>query len=345
MKRDYVLYVLILALCIWVSVLSSRKPEAHLNTITEEVTVQGFSTDLTTMYEEHSDEVVTITAGDSLSTGFVYEQNNENVYIITSFHGVSNSENIEVLFGKTYKVSAELLGYDFYTDIAVLKVTTPYNVKTGTLGDSSLLKQGEFVMSVGTPISNDYIGSLELGIISLNRIVVDNYINYNSEQHNYYLDTVSFTSNLKQGYSGSPLYNMGGQVVGISTMSSANIRYALTANETKIVADKIIAGGTLNRNNFGVKVIFVKDLLNYEKSNIGLTIDSIHGLYVEDVKADSIMSNAGITKGDVILKINGIETDDLDSYLQTVYLNDTSFEVTYIRNGVEATASYKAAND
>lgn len=88
MKRDYVLYVLILALFVWVSVLSSRKPEAHLNTITEEVTVQGFSTDLTTMYEDHADEVVTITAGESLSTGFVYEQNNENVYILTSFHGV-----------------------------------------------------------------------------------------------------------------------------------------------------------------------------------------------------------------------------------------------------------------
>ncbi|MDO4198132.1 MAG: S1C family serine protease [Erysipelotrichaceae bacterium] len=345
MKKNIVLYLLIAVLFIWNFYLSTRSSDPSTTTYVNEVTVQGFSTDLTKVYADNASKVVTISAGDIIQSGMVYSQSGESVYILSCYHGIANYDEYDVLFGETYSAKGNMLGYDIYTDIAVLEVNTPYTIDSVTLGDATLLKQGEFVLSAGTAGSLDYIGSLELGIVSLNHTVLDNSITYDGNPYNYFIDVISFTSNLRSGYSGSPLFNMDGQVVGISTMSSSNTRFAVTVNEAKIIADSIISGNPVNRNNLGIKVSFIKDLMNYEKSNLGLSIDYINGAYVKDVKEGSVMSLLGIQTGDIILSVNDINVDDFDSYLSAVYLDTTEFSVNYIRDGVTGTLSLSRTND
>lgn len=345
MKKNTLIYLILLILIIWVAALSFKQPTTIANKTIEEVTVEGFSTDLTKTVEQHRSEVVSVVTDESIQSGLVYSQNEDTVYVLTCYHGLSGADSITVMFGDTYERNGKLIGLDIYTDLAVLAVETPYEIKGVTLGDASLLKPGEFVLSIGSPVSLEYIGSSELGIISKAHIMLDNSISYNSEMRNYYLDVIPFTSNIRNGYSGSPLFNMDGQLVGVSTMSNSSTKFAITANEAKIVADRIIAGNDVNRNNLGISVVYVKDLYNYEKSNMGISIDSTEGLYVKDVRDSSFMAKADIHKGDIILKANDIELNSFDAFLNLLYLDANEITLTYIRDGVTYTVTQGNLND
>ena len=83
----------------------------------------------------------------------------------------------------------------------------------------------------------------------------------------------------------------------------------------------------------GIKEVYVKDMENYEKSNLNLSIDNINGIYVQKVRDDSIAFSAGIRQGDIILNINGSDINSLNDYLDICYADASSFVFTVLRNG------------
>ena len=322
---------------IWLAVLSfslpknsSDNPSTNIN----KYNVSGFSTYFTKVVDEDVSGTVTINADGTILSGFAYRQDGDTVYILTAYHGIAGANSISVTFASTYTVNATAAGYDFRSDLAVLKVESPYEVKTLKMGDSTLLSQGEFVISIGTPGSMDYALSAELGMVSKGIVTIDNTIAHNGERYNYYLDVVQLSSNLPKGYSGSPVLNMNGEVVGMNTMDlDGELNFALTANEARIVADRIISGQDVSKNIFGVKGTYIKDMMNYEKSNLNLDIEVISGLYVQRVKENSPALMAGVRTGDVITKINDVSINGLDDMLNVAYMenDDVVFEV--IRGG------------
>ena len=334
-NKNRLLYLLIIVLFAWLLLLTLSKPgnkKENQSITINEYDVSGFSTDFTDVVKQCKDGIVTIIADNSLLSGFVYGQNNERVYIVTAYHGVSNTNSITVRFGSSYDVQAKLLGYDFYTDIALLEIESPYSIDNLKIGDSSLLKAGEFVISIGTPTSIEYAGSVHLSMISYPLLTLDNSITYDSNRYNYYLNVVQLDSNLKSGYSGSPILNMAGEVVGINTMSSMDYSFAITSNELKMVVDKLINAEVISRNNLGIDATLIKDMPNYEKTNLNLDIQTITGLYVKNVKDNSIASNAGILPKDVILKVNDIEINSFKDYLELIYMDDQTLNFEILRN-------------
>ena len=342
MKNNRLAYILIVILMAWLAILSNdlkNTKKANTSNIINEYEVNGISTDFTKVIDQVKPGVVTANADGTILSGFVYRQNDDEVYIVTAYHGVSNSNTISVIFGSSYSAVAELLGHDLYTDLAVLRVNSPYIIEPMKLGDTTLLKQGEFVFSIGTPVSLDYAGSVELGMVSSANLVLENTISVEEERYNYYLNVIQLSSQLAAGYSGSPVINMNGEVIGINTMAlNSNTSFAITVNEVRRVADTIINNEELTHNYLGIKGKFIKDMYNYEKSNLNVSLDTIDGLYAARVRDNSIAYAAGIRSGDIISSVNGIEIRGLNDYLDILYMKADTFTFEYIRNGESATA-------
>lgn len=334
MKKNNLSYLLIGLLIIWSIVLTIVTINNYNNKNTQivnEYEVNGFATDFTKIVDDNNTSIVSINSNGTISTGFVYKQEGEKVYILTSYHGLNNGP-INVSFGNLFSTYASIVGRDIYTDLAVLSIDSQYSVKSLSLADSGALKSGEFVISIGTPNSLEYSGSVELGMISADTRVIENSITIDNVTSNYYLDVIQLSTNLKHGYSGSPVLNMNGEVVGMTTMSlDSNINFAITSNEIKIVADSIIANSNCVKYHTGIKGKFISDMPTYIKSNLNLAIDLLDGLYVEKVLNDSLAALAGIQTGDVIVSINGVDMNNLNNYLNVLYTKADLLEIKVLR--------------
>ena len=334
-QSNRLIYILILILAVWMTALSFRSDKNDVNRqeIVNEYSVSGFSTDFTRVVEENSSSVVSISADGSVLSGFIYQQEEETVYVLTAYHGIEDAGNITVILGSSYSVNAIPAGYDIYTDLAVLQLECPYQVTPVKIGDATRLKKGEFVISIGTPVSLDYAGSVQLGMISDERLTIENNIYVDYVPHDYYLDVIGLSSVMVPGYSGGPLLNMNGELVGMNTMSlDEQNSFALTANEIRIVADRIIAQQETVKANYGIKGTYIKEMPNYEKANLNLDIQTISGLYVQRVLDDSLASAAGVRAGDVLIRINDTLLDGLNDYLQVSYMPEEVYTFEVLRN-------------
>ena len=330
MKTNRLIYVLIAILAIWLAANTAILKTQNEKRIEENINkyvVSGFSTDLTKVASSVKTSIVTVNADNNISSGFVYKQDGDLVYVITSYHGVDNANSIHVTFANAYVTTGSVVFSDIYSDLAIIEIETPYDITPMVLGDSSICVGGEFVISIGTPTSLDYAGSIEMGIISKEMITIENEIVVEDKVHTYYEDLIQLSSNLKPGFSGAPIINMKGEAIGMCLMNDGDgNNFILPINEIKIICDKFFTSGNAKKMQLGVKGLYVNSLENYEKSYFNLSIETINGLYVQKVKENSFASSIGIKQGDVIVSINGKEIANINDYLSIVYTDDTNFE-------------------
>ena len=334
-NNNRLLYILIVILTIWCVVLTtmvtnnSNTQEQEFN----EIVVDGISTDFTKIINDKKDSLVTINAYGSIGTGFVYKQDGNDIYIVTAYHTLADSTSYYVYFANGYSVNAELVGRNIYSDIAVLKLNSPYSVETLDLADVTSSKSGEFIVCIGTPVSTDYDASVELGMISNTDRTIENSITVEDIEIKYYMDVVQLSSNLKPGFSGSPVINMNGEVIGMVTMNiQEGFNFAITSNELKIIVDKIIADEQTTKYQLGIKGNYVANMPMFERSNLNLSVETIDGLYVEKLADSSIALLAGVKTGDVILSINEQTLTNINDYLKVVYTQTDAFEFEVLRN-------------
>ena len=340
-KNNRLIYILILILSVWLMILSFR-PNSIVSRqeIINEYNVSGFSTDFSKVVEDNSSSIVSISADGSVLSGFIYRQDGDKVYVLTAYHGIEDASGITVVFGSSYSVNAVMKGYDIYTDLAVLELECPYKVSPVRIGDATLLKKGEFVICIGTPVSLDYAGSVQLGMIANERLTIENSVTVNYETYEYCLDVIELSSSLIPGYSGGPLLNMNGEVTGMITMSlDDRMCFALTANEIKAVAEKIISEQDGMKADIGIKGTYIKEMPNYEKANLNLDIQTISGLFVQKVMDDSLAFTVGVKPGDIVVKINDVPLDGLNEYLQISYQPYETYSFEVLRNGETLTLS------
>ena len=335
-NNSKLLYLLMAVVLIWLAVISHNISQLGQKSDTEQVIqqdVNGFSTDFTRIVEENSSSVPTVLTESATGTGFVYRQEGDSVYVLSAYHTVADASRISVLFGTTYRCEASLVGYDVLSDLAVLQIETPYQIPALKTGDATLLHRGEYVIMIGTPQSQDYAGSVRTGMIASSLLSIDNSITVEEERHDYWMDVIQISADPENGYSGSPVLNMAGEAVGMITMApDEKLCFALSINEIRKAADQIISNGEAKHNLPGIREVFVRSLENYEKSNLGLSVDTVSGIYVQRVRESSPAYEAGIRSGDVVTAINDIQIDDLDDYLNVIYGDYESFTFTVLRN-------------
>ena len=334
--RKNVLICLFTILFLWliavsIATFSTSDNSTNSQTITE-YKVSGFSTDFSEVIEACKSEIVAIEQMGSVSSGFIYKSENDIVYIATSFHGVSESEDVSLTFNSGAKANGKVLGYDIFADVAIVECSFPYLVNVSKIGDSTLLKDGEFVLSIGTNGSLDYAFSSKFAMVSSRYIEILNHITFNEKDYEYYLGVEQLSGDITSGYSGAPVLNMNGEIVGMITMEDEDKILSLTSDELKTVADRIIDSSDYTRINFGFRGKYICDLENYEVNSLNINIELTSGYYVSDVLPLSFAANIGILKGDVILKINDIEISDYDSMLDLIYSEASEYTFDILRD-------------
>ena len=218
----------------------------------------------------------------------------------SSFYQVSDAKSIKVkIYGDDTEYSAEIIGTDSQTDLAVLKID-----KTGLtpaeLGDSSSVQIGEFVLAIGNPYNLDY--SVTAGIISaLNREMTVENTTYN---------VIQADCAINSGNSGGALVNGKGEVIGITTLKLAGdgiegVSFAIPVNETVPIYKELIEKGKISRPFVGISGI---DLDEATAIRNGLT----KGIYVDSVVSGSGAEDAGIMAGDVIVSFDGKDVSTMD---------------------------------
>ncbi len=233
----------------------------------------------------------------SLGSGFVLS---EDGYILTNHHVIKDADEIIVRFSDRTEITAELLGSDERSDVALLKVdASDLDLKAVKLGDSEDLKVGEWVLAIGSPFGFDY--SATAGIVSaLGR----------SLPSDSYVPFIQTDVAINPGNSGGPLFNLDGEVVGINsqiysrTGGFMGVSFAIPMDVVMNVVNQIKAQGYVSRGWLGV---VIQDITRELAESFGL--DKPRGALVSRVIAESPAAKAGFEAGDIILKFDGRKVD------------------------------------
>ena len=254
-----------------------------------------------------------------LGSGFIIEKNG---YIVTNHHVVDGADKIRVIFKDEREFSAEIIGQDPVTDIALIKISAKDNLPTVPLGSSDSLKVGEWVMAIGSPFGLD--NSVTAGIVSAKGRVIGS---------GPYDDFIQTDASINPGNSGGPLLNMKGEVVGINTMIIAGgqgIGFAIPIDLAADIVKQLKNNGEVVRGWLGVSIQDLKgDLAEYYGAK-GQT-----GVLVAAVTPGDPADKAGIQAQDIITEVNGkkmTSSRDLTSLVASLGVGDRT-EVKVLRGG------------
>lgn len=231
--------------------------------------------------------------GESLGSGFIISADG---YILTNNHVVEGADKIIVRFFDRRVMEAELIGSDARSDLALLKVDAQ-DLPTSKHGDSDKLKEGEWVLAIGSPFGLDY--SVTAGIISAIRR------NLPSET---YVPFIQTDVAINPGNSGGPLFNMDGEVIGINSQiytrsgGYMGLSFAIPINVAMNVVEQIKTQGFVSRGWLGVSI---QDVTRDLAESFGL--DKPAGALITEVMEDSPAQKAGLEPADIITKFDGKE--------------------------------------
>lgn len=348
-NKSIVFIIVIVLLLVWNGILTAQFNNYKNSTVDndkeKEINVTGIVTDLTKISNEVRSTSVSISSGNKLSSGFIYSSNNDSLYVVTCNHSLNDVDNILVTLDNELTFPATLLGTNSYLDLAVLRIDESIVLPEIKYADSDKLNDGEFLVCIGTPSSLEFKNSTNIAIVSSSLRTVLNSITINKEKIDYYQSYIQLSSNVDLGYSGAPCFNMNSELVGMIVMKSSSEVMALPINELKIATNKIIADEESNKLNLGIKGLFLADLENYDKTNIGINLEIVNGLYVSEVLSQSIAYDIGIISGDVIVSINDIEIKNNSDYLKAIYQNGEELNINVNRNNELITLKGELTND
>jgi len=249
-------------------------------------------------------------------TGFFIS---DDGYILTNNHIVENAIKITVTSLQGDEYSAELIGTDPQTDIALLKIKGdrfPYV----NLGNSEQLKVGEWVLAIGNPLGFSH--TVTAGIVSAKGRQLAT-----AASELPYQDFIQTDAAINRGNSGGPLVNMNGEVVGITSMiytptgGNIGIGFAIPSDLTIKIITQLKETGKVVRGYLGISL--PRSDIDDQLKEV-LNLKSKEGAMIQTVEPDSPADEAGLQQLDIIIKINGQTVEDN---------NDLLFKIAEIRPG------------
>lgn len=282
----------------------------------------------------------------SIGSGFVYD--NEG-YIITNNHVIEGATEIKVILSNEETVVAELVGADEYADIAVLKIDKNDVIDVAKIGNNNKMKVGDTVFAIGSPVSREYAGTVTRGILSgKNRMVEVSVDNKNSSD--WIMNVMQTDAAINPGNSGGPLCNASGEVIGVNNMkivqsSIEGIGFAIPIEDALKWAEIIRSGEEIKRAYLGIQMTDISSMSSYSLRQEGIEIpDNItSGVIVINPEKDGPADDAGIKKGDIIIKIEDNEISNVAELRYYLYKYNPGDTITLKvnRNSKEKTIKIK----
>ena len=232
-------------------------------------------------------------------------------YILTNEHVVDKHVEVTVTLQSNREYRAEVIGTDQLTDLALIKINVPENVrlKAAKLGDSDSLQVGEWVIAVGNPYGFDR--TVSFGIISGKGRVLS--VMSGTQLLNNFIQT---DAAIAPGSSGGPLVNLRGEVIGVNSRGLGQTQgFTIPINVAIEVRDKLLKTGNIERGWIGI----IPQPLNRSYARY-LGKPDMEGVLVPDVIEGSPAQKAGLKPGDVLLsygdqKLSAEKDDDLNKLI------------------------------
>ena len=271
------------------------------------------------------------TSGVSTGSGFILS---EDGYVVTNFHVVEGASSVKVVLYDEKSHAAELVGYDKTNDLAVLKVDAQ-DLDPVELGSSDGLIVGDQVVAIGNPLG-ELTATLTVGYVSAKERTIDT--------DGTVINMIQTDAAINSGNSGGPLFNMKGQVVGITTAkysgsssSGATIEgigFAIPMDDVTKSLDELIQFGYIKSAYLGVLV-----------QNLDSAVAEIYGLpvgaYVAGVEDGYCAQKAGIRAKDIIVAVGDVTVKNITDLTRALrdYEPGEQAEIRLYRAGQELTVS------
>ena len=239
----------------------------------------------------------------SQGSGFIFADG----LVITNAHVVNGSDKVIVGLTNGKKLKGQLIGQDFFTDLAVLKIEGKGPWPKAKLGDSTKVKVGDWAIAVGNPFGLE--NTVTLGIISnLKRNVAQLGI-YDKK-----LELIQTDAAINPGNSGGPLLNSNGEVIGINTLirsgPGAGLSFAIPINRAKEIIYQLVNNGKVIHPMIGISLI--------EKSKSERNFNEV---IVGYVVPDSPAAKSGIMKNDIIIKVGNKDIETSSDVINQISQN------------------------
>ncbi|MBQ7608592.1 MAG: trypsin-like peptidase domain-containing protein [Desulfovibrionaceae bacterium] len=249
--------------------------------------------------------------------------------VLTNAHVIADSDEIMVHLqdGRNFKASVRGAEPDF--DIAILAIEGASNLPAIPLGNSADLAPGETVIAIGNPFGFSH--TVTTGVVSaLGRTI--------TTKSGTLTDLIQTDAAINPGNSGGPLLNLEGSLIGINTATDTRaegIGFAIPINKVRRVMDSLVHSGHMTTFWIG---ILAEDLDGQTAWSLGVSANQ--GILVTGVYENTPAANAGITPGDIVLRINNAPLRDRHDYIR-ILRNETgeALKMTLLRNGREETCT------
>ena len=297
-----------------------------------------------------SDETDTDTNAEQVyseGSGVIYKKEGDTAYLVTNTHVINGAKKVDIRLADGTKVPGEIVGYDTYSDIAVVKIAADKVTTVAEFGDSSQLTVGETAIAIGSPLGSEYANTVTQGIVSsLNRNV-----SLKSEDGQAIsTNAIQTDTAINPGNSGGPLINIQGQVIGITSSKIASnggtsvegLGFAIPANDVINIIKQLEKDGKVTRPALGIHMVNLSNLSTTDLQKLKLPGNITSGVAVRSVQKN-MPANGHLQQYDVITKIDDkaiSSTTELQSALYSHSIGD-SMTVTYYRDGKEETTTIK----
>ena len=227
----------------------------------------------------------------------------EDGIILTNHHVIDKADQIRVRLHDHREIDAKVVGTDPKSDLAVLRIDAR-GLRPGKLGDSDAMRIGEWVLCVGSPLSETLEYSVTAGIVS-----AKGRSNVGLADYEDYIQT---DAAINPGNSGGPMLNLRGEIVGINTAIASQtggyqgVGFAVPSLMAKNIMQQLIDHGKVTRGWMGVIIQNLDDTLAE-----ALSLPSHQGVLVGDVIEGSPAAEAGVKVGDVLMSLDGRRIQDV----------------------------------
>ncbi|MGN1400834.1 MAG: S1C family serine protease [Bacillus sp. (in: firmicutes)] len=251
-------------------------------------------------------------------SGVIFKVEGDTAYIVTNNHVIEDASEIEVDLASGESTTAELVGADALSDLAVLKIDAQYANAVLEFGDSSVLRSGEQVIAIGNPLGQEFAGSVTQGIVS----AVDRAVEVETSAGEWALNTIQTDAAINPGNSGGALMNTQGQVIGINSLKISEdnvegIGFAIPSNDVVPLINEIIETGKVERAYLGVGLADLASIPEYYLQDLPDEVEG--GIIITNVEEGSAASNAGLKVQDVITAINDTEVQSAAEFRKALY--------------------------
>jgi S1-C subfamily serine protease len=264
-------------------------------------------------------------------SGFIIDRDG---IILTNAHVVDRADKVTVILKDGRSLEGKVQGVDPVTDLAVIGIKGAKDLPTAQLGDSDIVKVGDWAIAVGNPFGLD--NTVTLGIVStLKR--ASSTVGMTDKR----LDFIQTDAAINPGNSGGPLLDSQGRVIGINTAIRADamgIGFAIPINKAKTISTQLARGEKVSHPYLGVQMVTLTPEIaseNNQDPNAPFQIPEINGVLVIRVLPNTAASVAGMRRGDTILEVDGAAIHDANQ-LQDVMENShvsQPLQVKILRDG------------